>query len=166
MTPARLIVVPAALWHSGEAKIAACSLRSATVPTGAALRWSLRRGFSFAHPSLLHRSCATSTRQGFDTAIGMRPISLPDALVIEIQNPSRLPSYAISSARVSRQGVFVRREFHSVIVVVGTSVANHLKSIPHVGPPIVVRPSRIPLLQLGQVVCGFLVANKCAEEAG
>ena len=106
--------------------------------------------FSFALPPLLHRSRATSTRQGFDTAIGMRPISSPDALVIEIQNPSRLPSYAISCARAaSRQGVFVRREFHSVIVVVGTSVANHLKRI-----PLSVRPSHIPLWQLGQVTCG------------
>ena len=131
------IVVPAALWHSGEAKIAACSLRSATVPTGAALRLVAAPRIFVRPSSLLHCCRATSTRQGFDTAIGMRRISSRDALVIEIQNPSRLPSYAISCARAaSRQGVFVRREFHSVIVVVGTSVANHLKRIPHVGPPL------------------------------
>ena len=92
---------PAALWHSGEATIVACSLRSATVPLARHSAWSVRRGFSFALPSLLHRCRATSTRQGFDTAIGMRPISSPDALVIEIQNPSRLPSYAISCARAA-----------------------------------------------------------------
>jgi hypothetical protein len=57
----------------------------------------------FVRPSLppAPQLRATSTRQGFDTAIGMRPISLPDALMIEIQNPSRLPSYAISCARAA-----------------------------------------------------------------
>jgi hypothetical protein len=96
-TPARLI----ALWHSGEAKIAACSLRSATVPTGVALRLVAAPRIFVRPSSLLHRSRATRTRQGFDTAIGMRPISSPDAWVIEIQNPSRLPSYAISCARAA-----------------------------------------------------------------
>ena len=86
---------------------------------------------------------ATSTRQGFDTAIGMRPISSPDALMIEIQNPSRLPSYAISCARAAPRAAassFVGNSIPSSSL--RTSVANHVKSIPHVGPPIVVRPSR------------------------
>src|ERR1700733_13729003 len=100
-TPGRSIVVQAALWPSGEAKISAFSVRSATVPTGAALRLVAAPRIFVRPSSLLHRSRATSTRQGFDTAIGMRPISSPDALVIEIQNPSRLPSYAISCARAA-----------------------------------------------------------------
>ena len=127
--------------------------------TGAALRL-VAAPRTFVRPSLPPAPLrATSTRQGFDTAIGMRPISSPDALMIEIQNPSRLPSYAISCARAAPRAAassFVGNSIPSSSF--GTSVANHVKSIPHVGPPIVVRPSRS--WQLGQVACGFLVANK------
>jgi hypothetical protein len=84
-------------------------------------------------------------RQGFDTANGMRPISLPDAFVIEIQNPSRLPSYAIFSARASRQGVFVHKEFHSVIVVVEISLSQPPEKNTSCRSAHRCPPSRIPL---------------------
>ena len=98
----------------------------------------------------------------------MRPISSPDAFGDRDPKSIKAPviRHLLRKSSAVRRGVFVRRKFHSVIVVVGTSVANHVKKIPHVGAPIVVRPSRIPLRQLGQVVCGsFSCKESDAEEA-